>query len=184
MSILNPFDNPRAWSSTVIGGVTSPGLAIVGEFKRANEWDVKKGKGTVGGTLTFVQKPPAKGTITYWIWTREQFDEFDVYLDLLNYDPTKKDVQAVDIFHPSLAKIKLKSLVTESIGNIIHAGKGKYTCAVEFLEYFPSPPKNMVKTPSTSKPTTPGTTPGTVSDPIEDRQQAEIKKLLGEAMQP
>ena len=184
MAILNPFDNPRAWDTLRIANVTSPGLVTLSGFKRANEWDIKKGKGSVGGTLTFVQRPPAKGTFTFRLWLREHFTDWDTFQDLFEFDPSKTTITAVDIYHPALAKVKLKSLVTENIGAIEYSGKGKYTVVVDVIEYLPPPKKSVVQTPSTSKYTQGDNIPGKSQDPVADKQQQAIADLLKEAGKP
>lgn len=181
---VNPIENPQAWDIVYIGQVPCPGYCKVGEFPRSYEWDVKKGKGTQGATTTFVGKPPTKGSITFYLWTAQHFKEWAVFRPLLKYDPTKKSVQAVDIYHPSLADIDVNSVVTEEIGNIIHEGEQMYSIKVDFLEYFPAPKKSAVGTPSGSTSTQKGTTPGTPPDPIADAQQKEIAALLKKASEP
>ena len=87
---LNPIDNPQAWDVIIVGGVASPGVCSVTGFKRECEWDVKKGKGTVGATLTYVQKPPATGQFKFTLWTAAHFVAWEAFRALLKYDPTKK----------------------------------------------------------------------------------------------
>lgn len=144
--LSDPISYPQTWDVVVIAGQTSPGLCEVSEFKRAHEWDVKKGKGTLGATITFVSKPPAKGSVTFKAWTAAHFAAWDIFYSLFKYDPTKKTVTGVDIYHPSLADIELNAVVTESIGNWVHKGAGLYERVVEFLEFFPTPPKPAVGT--------------------------------------
>ena len=148
---LNPIDNPQFWDTITIAQAVSPGVCKVSDFKRAHEWDIKKGKGTIGGTVTFVGRPPAKGSITFYLWTPLHFEQWETFRKQLKYDPTKQAVTAVDIFYPSLADVDIKSVVTESIGSIVHEGKQLYSIVVEFLEYFPPPKKSAVSTPDGSK---------------------------------
>ncbi len=189
---LDPITNPQAWDVIIIAGQTSPGFCEVGEFKRAHEWDVKKGKGVFGATTTFVGRPPAKGTIKFYLWRPSDFVAWDTFRKLLKYDPTKTTVSAVDIFHPSLADIDVKSVVTESIGNIVHEGQQMYSISVELLEYFPPPKISAVATPSTSK-TGSGSSAGKNADPWNtdpqlqaaiDKQNAINAELLKKAQEP
>ncbi len=182
--LINPIIEPQAWDNIYIGQVKSPGIAIVTGFKRDNEWDVKKGKGTVGATITYVGKPPAKGNVVFQLWQPVHFIEWESFRPLLLYDPTKKAPSPVDIYYPSLADLGITSVVVESIGAIEHQGKQLYTISVDFLEYFPPPKKSAVSTPAGSKSTQKGTTPGTPPDPIADAQQAEIAALLKKASEP
>lgn len=154
---LNPIDSPQVWDVVVISGVTCPGImkdGNLGEWKRSHDFDVKKGKGTVGATVTFTSKPPAEGTITFLLWTPDHFAQWDQFLPLLKYDPTKQTVSAVDIYHPALDAIDVASVVTTKIGNINHDGKQLYSLPVDFLEYFPTPNLSAVSTPTgaTSEP--------------------------------
>lgn len=181
---VDPILNPEAWDAVFIGQVKSPGIVKVTGFKRGNEWDIKKGKGTVGATLTYVSKPPAKGTFTFSLWRSSDFFDWREFRQLLKYDPTKKSVTAVDVYYPSLADLDIKSIVVENIGAIEHQGQQLYTIAVDVIEYLPVPKKSAVSTPAGSKSTQSGTTPGAPPDPISDAHQAEIARLLKQASAP
>ena len=182
---LDPITHAEAWHVVRVGQTASPGLAIPGEIKRKSEWDVKKGKGTFGSTITFVGRPPGTVSVEFLLWLPIHFAQWDAFRPLLKYDPTKKSVSAVDVFYPSWADVDFKSVVTESIGSIIHKGKGLYSATVDWLEYFPAPKRSAVSTPAGSKPTSTGEkTPGTQPDPVGDAQQREIAALLKQAAAP
>ena len=184
---VNPIDNPQIWDVIRLGQAISPGICKVGEWKREHQWDVKKGKGTLGGTVTFVGRPPAKGSITFKLWTPDHFAEWDLFRPLLKFDPTKKTVSAIDIYHPSLADIDIHSVVTETIGNVVHEGDQLYSITVDFIEYFPPPKAAAVGTPSGSKSaksTTGSNSTGKSDDPVADAQQKEIAALLKKAAEP
>lgn len=186
MSEFDPINNPQDWDYVIIGGTKSPGICKVSGFSRKNEWDIKKGKGTIGATLTYVGKPPAKGKILWTLWRPEHFIQWQAFRPLLKYDPTKKNVVAVDIFYPSLDDLDIHSVVCEDLGGIEHQGMQLYTIEAEFTEYFPPPKKSAVSTPDGSKATSTkkNTSPGAQPDPISDAKQAEIAKLLQEAKEP
>ena len=150
MITIDPFANPQAWDVVVIGGVASPGLCKVGKFSRGFEWDVKKGKGSFGATVTFIQRPPAKGGLTFYFWLSSHITAWNSFEPLLKYDPTKKAPSAVDIYHPSLADIDLNAVVVEELGNLVHEGNQMYSLEVKLLEYFPPPKISAVSTPSGS----------------------------------
>ena len=183
---IDPFSQPQAWDVIQVAQQVSPGLCKLAGFKRAFEWDQKKGKGTTGATATFVGRPLAKGTITIKIWTLDQYNALIAFLPLLKYDPTKKAVQAVDVYHPALAMIDLLSFVCEGVGMLEHAGEQLYTCVIELLEYAPPPKASAVSTPSGSATTGTGGSgaSGTPADPVADAQQKEIAALLNKASQP
>lgn len=182
---MDPISDPQAYDVVKIDGVENPGIIAPGGisgFKRPTEWDVKKGKGTKGGTATLSQLPPAKGSIKFLLWSKFHFDAWDqIYRARFKYDPTKKTVNAVDIYHPALATVDIHSVVTESISPPEAEGKGLWSITVELLEYLPPPKKTATGTPSgsTSNGGGAGST-GKSDDPIEDAQLKQIGSLRDE----
>lgn len=190
LQYVSPIAYPQWWDVVVIAGVTSPGLAIVGEWKRTHTWDVKKGKGTLGASLVFTQKPPAEGPIEFQLWDdgtgstgHNHFAEWDAFIQLLKYDPTKKTAAAVSIWHPSLDFIDVSSVVTTKIGNPIHKGEGLYSITIDFIEDYPVPAKNATGTVSTTKTTAgpPASAGGNPPPDAPDAYQQQIAALLQQA---
>ncbi len=186
LALVNGLDNAQDYDVVKVDGIENPGIIAPGGitgFDRLTEWDVKKGKGTKGGTATISQLPPAKGSIKFLLWDPFHFEAWDtIYRARFKYDPTKKAKNAVDIYHPALAKIDITSVVTEKIGPETPEGKGLWSITVDLLEYIPPPKVNISSTPngSTSNGGKAGAS-GKSDDPIADAQQAEIAKLLAEA---
>jgi len=187
---LNPIDNAQDYDFCEVDGEENPGIIAPGGvtgFKRDTEWETKKGKGTKGGTATLVQLPPAKGSIKFLLWTAAHFEAWDqTFRKQFKYDPTKKTKNAVDIFHPILAKQDVHSVVTESIGPETSEGQGLWSITIDLLEYLPPPKKTVTGTPGGSggKGGAKANGTGKADDPIADAQQKEIAKLLEEAKQP
>lgn len=193
MAAINPYQNPEAYDQVTIGGVTWR-LCKLSGFRREHEFDVKKGKGTIGATMTFVARPPVKGTIRFYFFragelTGHSVNDWEVWdqqmLPALLYDPTKKKVQPVDIYNPKLARVKVGSVVTENVGIEDDEGDKKWFVDVDFSEFFPAPAKSAVSTPDGSKSGKGGTAGG--SNPNEttadDAQQKEIADLLKKAQE-
>lgn len=186
LGIDNPFDNPGAWDVLEVAGVESPGLCKVDGWKRDFGWDVKKGKGVKGATLTLADYPPAEGSFTFQLWEAEHFERWAEFVDLFRYDRSKKPVKALDVWHPVLAAISVDSVVVKSISGFAHDGKGLYSVKVDMIEYWPPPKKDASSTADAAKNKADkkANTPGKTNDPIADAQQEQIKKLLGEAKKP
>jgi len=184
-TIINPIEHPAAYWKIILGKTSSPGVCQVSGFKRSAEWDVKKGKGTKGGTATLLQLPPAKGTVKFFLWKAEHWLEWASFRPLFKYDPTKKSVQAIDIYYPTLANIDVKSVVCEDIGAEEDEGEGKWSITVALLEYLPPPKKSAVSTPTGSTAGKGGAGKSSATtDPIADAQQKEIARLLEIAGRP
>jgi hypothetical protein len=181
---LDPINNPEGWDTVTIGGVESPGLIKLSGFKRVWGWQIKQGKGSKGSTATLNEYPPVEGTLTFRLWTREHFEKWALFRPNFKYDPTKKQISAVDIYHPALADIDCSSVVCKSISAVEHLGDQLYQIVVELIEYNPPPKAAAVATPSGAAPTGSNKTPGTQPDPIAAAQQAQITQLLKEAGTP
>lgn len=190
LALLDPILNPQWWDVVNVGGVVSPGLAEVGEFVKGNEWDQKKGKGSDGATLTYVQRKLAKGKIKFTLWTSAHFVAWSTFYLQWKYDPTKKDVQATEVFHPSLAALGLHAFVTEDITNLVHEGNGRYSLTVSLLEYAPPPADSAVSTPKGSKGDGGKAGPGDPDGPVNPYEtkaealDAETSQMLASGQAP
>lgn len=145
---MNPFDHAEAYAGCVIGGAKSPGQVKLSGFERAVDWDVKKGGGEDGASTVRQGKPPAKGTLTFELAKDpvlgiDEFEEWDAFEPTLSSTYDKAAPQALDIYHPDLARLQITAIVVESIGQMVHDGKGGATVAVKVLEYRP-PKKKAV----------------------------------------
>lgn len=179
---FNPLDNPELYDAVSIGGVLSPGVCIIGDVKRKNSWDVKKGKGTLGATITFTGREPISFSIEFLLWTPDHFTQWGTFQKQFEFDPTKKAVTAISIFHPQLSDLGIDSVVCESIGIKKDKGKKLWSVEIGLLEYFPPPKAAATGTPSGSKSSSDANKPpGSPPDPIADAQQAEIANLLKQA---
>lgn len=155
---INPIEFADSWHFVTVGGMASPGvIAIDGirGFDRETGWDKKKGKGTQGATLTLTSFPPAEGSFEFVLWTPDHFIDWQKFLQVLKYDPTKKKgsggAEALDIYHPSLADIGISRVVTAKVSPITHKGLGKYVVTVDFIEWINPPKQSVVATTNTSK---------------------------------
>jgi hypothetical protein len=195
---INPLKYPREWDRILIGGTPSPGKCSVGKPKRSYEWDVKRGKGVQGATTTYQGLAPAEFTVTFRLITTpgvtgssadpDDFADWNAFLPLLKYDPTKKTVQAVDIFHPTLADLDIKAVVVKGIVAPHElnpfTGDGKYEAEVDFLEYVPAPSANATQTPNGAAGTM-GTNPKVPAQPPATLTAEQIlAQLQAQAMSP
>lgn len=184
---LSPISNANDWMSFKLNGVTSPGTIALGGmkgFKRGTGWDIKKGKGTQGATLTLVTMPPLKGSITLNLITDDDFTAMLAFaVDVLGISPTQQQAEGLNIYHPAfeyivppLTKVVVEDwTIPEEVG-----GKRKYQVVINLLEWQKPPPASVVSTVSGSKPdqNPPGPTP---PDPRVAALQTQIG-LLNQAI--
>jgi hypothetical protein len=146
--IADPFGAPQAWDAIVVAGQKSPGLCKFEELHRPFGWDVKKGKGADGATLTHTGRQLAKWKTRHQLWTPAHFIAWGSWSQLLKYEPVKGiPVQALDVFHPALVAVDVAVAIVVNLGAPLHKGKGLYEAVVEWLEYRPPPPAKATATP-------------------------------------
>ena len=179
----NPLRNPADFDVLIVAGVPNPGIVKITGFDRTFGWDVKKGKGTKGATITLTEFPPAEGSAEFYLWTDDHFDQWTSFRDLFRYDVSKRLAPAVDVYHPWLADLNINSVVCKKISPVTDSGKKLFVVKVDLLEYWPPPKAAATSTPSGSKTGSGGKNgpPGKVVDPVEAAKQAEIARLLAEA---
>jgi hypothetical protein len=150
---LDPISDPQSWDYAIIGGQQSPLIHSMDGFDRPNGFQEKRGKGSIGATLTMTSKPPTSGSITFNLWRSADFQAWGVFSQQFFTRPqTTPDKAALSIYHPSLADIQLTSVVVGKpdgkggVTRIRHAGKGLYLVTVHFIEYVPTPQISAVST--------------------------------------
>jgi hypothetical protein len=152
-SVLTPSDTPaNSWTFVRVGGVPTPGTIPVGGlkgFRRETTWDVKKGKGTQGATLTLTTTPPIKGTVTLQLVTQQDFANWTDFVDnVLSTDPTKQQETGLSWYYPGHLSIGLTQVVVCYFTGPEYQGKGMYHASFEVIEWANPPAKSVVQTVS------------------------------------
>jgi hypothetical protein len=184
---LNPIQFAKDWHYIVIAGSRSPGaIAIDGihGFERETGWDIKKGKGVKGASLTLTTLPPAEGSVDIQLWLPEHFAQWSAFARLLKYDTSKTSptaADAVSIEHPSLVDVDVNLVVTRKVHPLRHRGRGLYIATIEFIEWMQPPKMSVVKDTTASRVSNKEETPGDPDDTVGnkiDRQIGEASKTL------
>ncbi len=146
----------NAWMFYTLSGLKSPGTIPRGGikgFKRETGWDIKKGKGTAGATLTLKDKPPCEGTITVQLLTAQDFTDWDNFVSqVLTIPEQNQQANGLSIFHPSFSSIGLTTVVVKNFSPPEEQRPGLYYASIEFIEWSPPPAQSVVATVSTTAP--------------------------------
>ena len=179
---LSPISNANEWIVFTLGGETSPGTIALGGvkgFKRATSWDIKKGKGTQGATLTIKDIPPVEGSFTLNLVTDLDFARWDVFVtEVLSINPKQQETTGLTVFYPGFSSIGLTQVVVkhytvpEEVG-----GKRKYQVTIELIEWQPPPSTSVVSTVSGTAPDKGGGNAPPPPDPRVVALQAQIALL-------
>lgn len=152
----NPVDHEELFDAIVLAGVRSPGKVTLSGHDREVGWDVKRGDGQKGASMTLKEAPPGKFTATFELTIDkgqglDEFDAWDSFQAVIDSSVSGTTPKALDIYHPDLARNGFRSVVKGKIGGLQHDGKGSAKVAVEFLEYLPPSPKTGSPSGSKSK---------------------------------
>lgn len=180
---LDPFKHAADWMVLLVEGVRTPGWITEMEgFGLKTGWDVKKGKGAQGASLTLTNQPPSKGSITWTISTQDQSYAWAALLPRFKYKPTKNaSTNAIAVYHPALADLGVTSVVVEEIGMWIHRGRKRYTRKIDFIVWTPPPTQSIVTTPAkaseNSGPSKKGVPPDTITEAQQRRIAQDLKQI-------
>lgn len=171
---VNPLDNEDLYDAITLGGVRSPGVVTLSGHDRKIGWDIKKGPGQSGASITRTSEDPVEFTASFFLATREQIQAWPAFLDLIKSTVAGTTPKALDIYHPDLASNDIKSVVLSTIVGVKHRGNGGQDVDIKFLEYRPA--KNRGGSPNGSKTRT---TKQKAPDPNQDLLD-ELSKLTNQ----
>jgi hypothetical protein len=176
---VDPITRAQEWHRFVLKGLDSPGTIPKGGvkgFKRETGWDIKKGKGTAGATLTVKEVPPVTGSFTLQLFTEQDFKDWDRFAsEVLLLDASLQQSSGLSVYYPSFGGIALTTVVVHWFTPPMHQGKGLYHAEVALIEWSQPPPVNITSTPATTAPDEPdGGNVGPPPDPRIAQRQAQI----------
>jgi hypothetical protein len=189
MKGVNPVDLPEMWDTFTLAGLRSPGICKFPDLIRDEGWDVQVPKGSTGGNTVHNNTKPISFGVELRLWKDAYVDHFDRWEDWkgLLVIPIKKDSpKALDILHPQLEGLGIRSVVAQTRAEYIPDGRGGATVKWKFLEYRPIQPAKS-QGPNGSKGSGAGSTSTQQkkSDPNADlkKEVEELTKQFKEAGQ-
>lgn len=144
MSGPNPVDHPELYDVIVLAGIQSPGVATVPPVARDQGWEAQQPKGSDGGETIHNGEKLLEFDVDFFLWKEDGVDHYAAWEEfekLFKKPIAKKDAKALDIYHPQLDGLGIKSVVVRSFTKPKPDGKGGATVKVKFLEYKPPKPK-------------------------------------------
>ena len=146
----------NAWMYFTLSGCKSPGTIVrngIKGFKRETGWDIKRGKGTQGATLTLKDKPPCEGSITLQLVTAVDFSDWDNFVASILATPEQnQQASGLAIFHPQFSSIGLTTVVVKDFTGPEEMRPGLYHATISFIEWSPPPAASIVATVNKTAP--------------------------------
>lgn len=170
MSGVNLLDNEDLYDSIDLGGVRSPGVVSISGHTSKENWDVKDGAGQNGASMTRKGRKPCVFQCSFYLADRDDFAAWPAFRAAIEATVSSKAPKAVDIYHPDLADVGIKSVVKGEVKGAEYDRKGGVTRVVEFTEYMPPKPAGGSPSGSASK----------AGNPAKNDPNADLKRQVAE----
>lgn len=151
---MNPIDNPASYNSFLLGGVPSPGVARFSMPERPYGWDQQSGKGDEGASVVLNSTKLVEFDVELFLWRDDKVDHYarwESWKKVLLVPVKDGDSKALDIYHPQLEEIGVRSVVVKSWSAPQPDGKGGAKVKIKFLEYRPKKKKTGTGRPNGSQ---------------------------------
>jgi hypothetical protein len=121
--------------SIVLAGQKSPGIAEVIGAGSPRKFDVRKGYGLSGGFVIFRGNELAEFVVKIRLYTVEDWVAWHLWRPLVDKPPIGERARALDIQHPQLEDLKIRSVVVKDVDQGEQTDDGEWTFTIKFLEY-------------------------------------------------
>jgi hypothetical protein len=167
----NPIDAPINY--ILLTGQKSPGIADVEGASSPRKWDERNGYGLSGSTVVFTGLGLAKFVVRLRFYTAEHWAAWAVWQPLVAKPPMGSRPRALDIWHPHLEELGIKSVVVEDVSQPKQTADGEWTVEIKFIQW--RRPKLALAKPegSQAKPTDP-------YDQLIERLTTQVQELAAE----
>jgi hypothetical protein len=114
-------------SKIVLGTTISPGVVKLTGHDRKEKWDIKDAKGQDGASTSLQGKPIGQFSASFYLVDdgspgTNDFDDWDSFQRLIESTTNGPKPQALDIYHPDLARNGFTSVVMSSISGMQYDG--------------------------------------------------------------
>lgn len=180
--MIDPSHGEVEWSRLLVAGKPSPGQVRLSGPGLVIGWDVKNADGQSGGSTTRTSEPIKEFEAEFDLTNEEDdfgftdFDRWDDFEALLKSSIAGAKPQALEVYHPDLARVGITAVVLRSIGMMTLDGTGGAKVTASFIEHRPPKPKPAAGASKTNT----QAQPKTAGDKQIDAAIAEIEKLQKE----
>jgi hypothetical protein len=129
----NPLTEPR--DRCLIGGHITPGICDIEGANSPREWLEVRGPGLSGAILRFRGVMPSHFTIKFRLYTTIDWADWNAFQVLVAKPPFGKRPRALDIVHPLLEPLGIRSIVVEDVLAPEQTGdSGEWTATLKVIE--------------------------------------------------
>jgi hypothetical protein len=167
---MNPLTNPIDY--ILLAGERSPGIADVEGAATPRKWDSAQGYGMSGAVARYTGDELSEFSVKLRLYSDDDWLRWDFWKPLVAKAPIGTRPKALDIWHPFLEELGIKSVVVKNWKQPIQSADGEWTIEIVFLQY--RKPRAQSSKPDGAKSAT--------TDPYDQRIEqltGQLKELAG-----
>lgn len=161
----NPLDQPV--DHILLSGKRSPGIADVRGATSPRRYDERRGYGLSGATVVFRGIGLTRFTVELRLSTVQHWADWEAWKPLVDRPPLGTRPKALDVWHPYLEGLDVKSCVVEDVSQPTQVEDGVWAVEIKFIQ-FRRPVLSLSK-PEGSK--------AAPVDPVDQRIEALTKQF-------
>lgn len=174
--VWTPLDQPCDY--ILLGGQKSPGYCDVYGAYDEREFNVRQPPFTTGAVIIYKRRKLAEFSVRIRLYSMQDHADFAAWRAVIDAKPgARTKATALDIWHPLLEQLDIKSVVVKSVSQFDQTADGEWSISIAFLESRPMPKQTLAKVEGAQS------SPG---DPVEqkiDENTAVVKGLVQELSQ-
>lgn len=141
---LDPINAPVDFIR--LAGLKSPGIAEIENAESLRDFVVRQAPFMTGARVIFRRRELAKFAIKFSLYTPEHHAVWTAWRALVDALPdVRREAKSLDIWHPLLEDLDIKSVVVLSVGQGVQTDDGVWTYTVKFLETRGLPKISLAK---------------------------------------
>lgn len=123
----------------------SPGICEISGADSPRKWDELDGYGLSGARLRYRGLGVCHFSAMLSLYTEQDWSDWEAFEPLVKRAPLGKFARAMDIYHPLLQRLDIKSVVVENEVGAVQSDDGVWTIEIKFIEF--RKPKLALATP-------------------------------------
>lgn len=132
-SAWNPLDQPIDYA--VVAGRRTPGSCDIENAGSPRQWDERRGYGVSGATLVYRGLRLASFTMKLRLYDATDWQNWHDWKSVVDRPPTGERAQALDIVHPLLEEVGIRSAVVEDVIAPRQTADGEWTAEIRWKEF-------------------------------------------------
>lgn len=160
----SPLEQPTDFA--IVAGRRTPGLCDIEGAGSPRQWDERRGYGVSGATLVYRGLRLATFAMKLRLYSADDWQGWEEFRPTVARAPIGERAQSLDIVHPLLEQVGIRSAVVEDVLAPVQTGDGEWTVEIRWRE-FRRPA--VTATPVTSS---------SSSEPIESNAELARTRLI------